>query len=114
MIKNPQPVAFVRQANIAHGSQQVNNAFVQREEHAFAEKTRDQQHKSLESLNDKRLDNGAENQQATLIQTGNHDVIAGPRRVAGKASVSQNTYKGRHAAFTAKIARLLYKQKQST
>ena len=25
-IKNPQPVAFVRQANIAHGPQQVNNA----------------------------------------------------------------------------------------
>jgi hypothetical protein len=24
-IKNPQPVAFVRQANIAHGPQQVNN-----------------------------------------------------------------------------------------
>ena len=25
-VKNPQPVAFVRQANIAHGPQQVNNA----------------------------------------------------------------------------------------
>jgi hypothetical protein len=25
-IKNPQPVAFVRQANIAHGPQQVNNS----------------------------------------------------------------------------------------
>ena len=26
VIKNPQPVAFVRQANIANGPQQVNNA----------------------------------------------------------------------------------------
>jgi hypothetical protein len=27
-IKNPQPVAFVRQANIAHGQQQVNNGMM--------------------------------------------------------------------------------------
>ena len=36
-IKNPQPVAFVRQANIAHGPQQVNNgaaADVSRAEHS--------------------------------------------------------------------------------
>ena len=61
MIKNPQPVAFVRQANIAHGSQQVNNACLQPEEHSRTGKTDNSQNNLLESLSDKRLDIGAEN-----------------------------------------------------
>lgn len=61
MIKNPQPVAFVRQANIAHGPQQVNNAALQPEEHSCTGKTENPQKNLLESLSDKRLDTGAEN-----------------------------------------------------
>jgi hypothetical protein len=59
-IKNPQPVAFVRQANIAHGPQQVNNGRVDTDEISRAEKNKSQQNELLESLSDKRLDTGAE------------------------------------------------------
>lgn len=61
MMKNPQPVAFVRQANIAHGSQQVNNACLQPEEHSRTGKTDNSQNNLLESLSEKRLGTGAEN-----------------------------------------------------
>ena len=61
MIKNPQPVAFVRQANIAHGPQQVNNAGLQPKEHLLTGKTENPQKNLLESVCDKRLDIGAEN-----------------------------------------------------
>jgi hypothetical protein len=61
VIKNPQPVAFVRQANIAHGPQQVNYGMAQTSEVSRAEKNTNQQNKLLESLSDKRLDTGAEN-----------------------------------------------------
>ena len=61
IIKNPQPVAFVRQANIAHGPQQVNNATRQTEENSRAGNIENSQNNLLESLSDKRLDIGAEN-----------------------------------------------------
>ena len=61
MIKNPQPVAFVRQANIAHGPQQVNNASLQAEEHSRPRTIDNSQNNLLESLSDKRLDIGTEN-----------------------------------------------------
>jgi hypothetical protein len=48
-IKNPSPVAFVRQANIAHGPQQVNNG-------SRAEETENQQNKLLEAVDGERLD----------------------------------------------------------
>lgn len=55
VIKNP-PVAFVRQANIAHGPQQVNNRPFQPEEPSRARETRIQQNKLLEEQNGERLD----------------------------------------------------------
>ena len=55
-IKNPQPVAFVRQANIAHGPQQVNNGPAQPGEPSRAAKTENQQNKLLEAENGERLD----------------------------------------------------------
>ena len=61
MMKNPQPMAFVRQANIAHGPQQVNNATLQAEEHSRAGSIENSQNNLLESLSDKRLDIAAEN-----------------------------------------------------
>jgi hypothetical protein len=48
VIKNPQPVAFVRQANIAHGPQQVNNRSFQLEESSRARETGIRQNKLLE------------------------------------------------------------------
>jgi len=58
MIKNPQPVAFVRQANIAHGPQQVNNAPAQPGESSRARESENQQNKLLEAQNGERLEFG--------------------------------------------------------
>lgn len=61
-IKNPQPVAFVKQANISHGPQQVNNgrAFAtSTRERACARETENQQNELLEHNDGKRLDAGA-------------------------------------------------------
>jgi hypothetical protein len=51
-IKNPSHVAFVRQANIANGPQQVNNG-------PRAEETENQQNKLLETVDGERLDTRA-------------------------------------------------------
>lgn len=54
-IKNPRPVAFVKQANIAHGPQQVNNGAMPAVD-ARAEKSEPQQNELLEcSKNDEWL-----------------------------------------------------------
>lgn len=55
-IKNPQPVAFVRQANIAHGPQQVNNGLAANTAHA--EKSENQPNKVLGHQHGERLDFG--------------------------------------------------------
>ena len=53
-IKNPQPVAFVRQANIAHGPQQVNNT--EAATPSRAEESKNQPNKVLENQHGKRMD----------------------------------------------------------
>lgn len=55
-IKNPQPVAFVKQANIAHGPQQVNNGAAAGGSRAG--KTENQPNKVLEHQHGERLDFG--------------------------------------------------------
>ena len=55
-IKNPQPVAFVRQANISHGPQQVNNAGTA--ETPRAGDSKNQPNKVLEHQHGERLDFG--------------------------------------------------------
>jgi hypothetical protein len=59
-IKNPKPVAFVQQANIAHGPQQVNNEAAQPSHASRARETEKQPNKLLETSNDNRLDSGAQ------------------------------------------------------
>jgi hypothetical protein len=60
-IKNPKPVAFVQQANIAHGPQQVNNGTVAPPaEPSRAGESEKPPNKLLESRDDQRLDTGAE------------------------------------------------------
>lgn len=54
-IKNPAPVAFVRQANIAHGPQQVNNATPAQP--SRARESQNQPSKLLEQQSEERLDN---------------------------------------------------------
>lgn len=55
-IKNPQPVAFVRQANIAHGPQQVNNAPTPVPETSRAWESENQPNRLLEQQHGERLD----------------------------------------------------------
>lgn len=55
-IKNPQPVAFVRQANIAHGPQQVNNGATSAESVPRAREMEKAQNKVLEHQDGGRLD----------------------------------------------------------
>jgi len=56
-MKNPQPVAFVKQANITSGPQQVNNgAIYAPDSHAHAAKNEFQQNELLEQNADEQLD----------------------------------------------------------
>ena len=59
-IKNPRQVAFVKQANIAHGPQQVNNGAAQGEALARAGKTAIQSNELLGVNNGERLDTRAQ------------------------------------------------------
>lgn len=69
-IKNPRPVSFVQQANIAHGPQQVNNGAGTQAStqgthppaHAHAEKTEAAQNELLEHQHGNYLDTGAQGQ----------------------------------------------------
>ena len=59
-IKNPRAVAFVRQANIAHGPQQVNNGTVASQDAPTrAEKSENQSIELLGASDGKRLDTEA-------------------------------------------------------
>lgn len=70
-IKNPQPVAFVKQANIAHGPQQVNNGrsfATDTRQRACAQETENQQNELLEHNDGKRLDPGETGTPGTVDQ----------------------------------------------
>ncbi len=56
-IKNPQPVAFIRQANVAH-NQQINNVPAPGTDQPHAEKSKKRRNKLLERQHAKRLDSG--------------------------------------------------------
>jgi hypothetical protein len=57
VIKNPAPVTFVRQANVAHGPQQVNNGVQPPPDQASrAEKSENRPNKLLEQQHGERLD----------------------------------------------------------
>ena len=58
LIKNPPNLAFVKQANIAHGPQQVNNATPPPGDSSRVRETENLQNKVLEAQDGKRLDAG--------------------------------------------------------
>lgn len=64
VVKNPPAVAFVRQANIANGPQQINNTGgkSQQPDTSRARETENQPNKLLEDHNGERLDIGTEGQ----------------------------------------------------
>jgi hypothetical protein len=59
-MKNPRPVAFVQQANISNGPQQVNNGLSNASSPARAEENAHQPNKLLEAIDGKWLDAGAQ------------------------------------------------------
>ena len=58
IVRNPPSVAFVRQANIAHGPQQVNNGVSAEAKASHARETENLQNKLLEARHGERLDTG--------------------------------------------------------
>jgi len=59
-IKNPRPVAFVKQANIAHGPQQVNNSDRSAASASRTESVTTSQNELLEAHHEQRLDTRAQ------------------------------------------------------
>lgn len=81
-MKNPPMVGYVRQANIARGHQQVNNAPSTAGDNSRARENTDVQNKLLEESDDQRLDIGAEG------AAGGVDPAMAP---LGKVDRSENT-----------------------
>ena len=77
-LKYPRQATFVKQANIAHGPQQVNNGIAAPDGLAHAEKTQPEQNKLLEESSYGRtyLDNGA-----APKATGSHQAVAAVDKV---------------------------------
>lgn len=59
-MKNPRPIAFVKQANIAHGPQQINNGAEVPGTYARAEQNESAPNQLLEASDGERLDFGAQ------------------------------------------------------
>ena len=98
-IKNPSSVAFVRQANIAHGPQQVNNGVPPP---LRAGESEIEPNKLLEATHGERLDTGT----ASAAGRANQDLAAvgalnGSRSAEGKAKAGRNAYKGRTRSLLA-------------
>lgn len=84
-LKNPQPVAFVKQANFANGPQQVNNGDnFATSTHARAEKNQNQPNELLEDIPNEQLDSrtpSATSRADTAVETlGKIDGAANCRR----------------------------------
>jgi hypothetical protein len=107
-IKNPTPVAIVRQANIANGPQQVNNAPT-----PVAEASRGGNLKiSQTNYWSNRAMNGwtAERcrRQSALIHLWRPwEKSTGPQTVSGKTHVAGNAFKGGTRALLRQLAKLL-------
>jgi hypothetical protein len=101
-LKYPRQVAFVKQANISHGPQQVNNGIGRATDpRTHAEENGLQQNKLLEDQRNGRtyLDTGATRTPSRgdpALETV--DAVNGTKSVRGKAKVSGNAYTGSHWA----------------
>ncbi len=107
-IKNPKPVAFVRQANISNGPQQVNNGGTASAEPSRGENSKNQQSELLEQSDGERLEFGAKDAAVganTPLKPWERST--GPRTMAGKGKVARNAYKGAIRAQLRVLARLL-------
>ena len=109
-MKNP-PVVFVRQANIAHGPQQVNNHAAPALAHA--EKFENPQTELLENDHGQRLDTGA-----TAAASGSNqametvEAIHRPTKQRRKAKSSRNVWKGATRALMRRVAKALAEHRE--
>ena len=92
VVKNPPSVAFVRQANIAHGPQQVNNA-----PRAGAEASRARE---------------SQNRPNELLEQHHNGSSTGPRTAEGKAEVARNAYRGGVRSLLRSLARVMRQQRE--
>ena len=113
-IKNPRPVAFVRQANISNGPQQINNGQTDpnfrthTRAHAGAGDIENPQSKLLEAKQNEWMDTGAAARQAALIQRWKPwERSTGPTTEEGKARVAGNACKGGERQLMRALAKLL-------
>jgi len=110
-MKNPHPFAFVKQANIANGPQQVNNGASVSNARAVAPagEIQSEQSKRLEAPIGEWLDTPERRaRQAELIRTWRPwEKSTGPRTKAGKARVARNPWKGGVREVLRDLARAL-------
>ncbi|MBI2783955.1 MAG: hypothetical protein HYX64_07760 [Gammaproteobacteria bacterium] len=105
-MKNPKAIAFVRQANIANGPQQVNNGT-----HAHAGEKPTPQPELLERQHGEWMDSGATSATSTAHQEWRPwEQSTGPRSEAGKAVASRNGWKGGERPMLRELARILREQ----
>ena len=93
-IKNPSHVAFVRQANIANGPQQVNNGIAADAPRAVENVIQPSKLLEGERIGE-RMDTGAKSKAGGVIRNWEPwKRSTGPRTQAGKTTVGRNAYKG--------------------
>jgi hypothetical protein len=111
VLKNPPGIAFVRQANIAHGPQQINNKNFETSTRARAQargnlKIRQTNYWSKAMANGWAAERKA--RQAALIQGWKPwERSTGPKTTEGKTRVARNAYKGGIRVELRALARLL-------
>lgn len=112
LIKNPPPVTFVRQANVAHGPQQVNNGAQPPTEASRARESENQPNKLLEQQHGQRWTAERCRRQSELIQRWKPwKKSTGPRTRKGRARVARNAYKGGTRTVLRGLARALRAQR---
>ncbi len=112
-MKNPPMMGYVRQANIAHGHQQVNNAPSIAGDTSRTRENADLQSKLLEENYGERLDIG----EAGAADGANPEMApreksTGPKTPEGKAKVAQNAYKGGTWRVLRELARAMRDQRK--
>jgi hypothetical protein len=106
-------MGYVRQANIAHGPQQVNNGTC--DDTPRTQENQNSQNKLMEQKDGERLDIGTTSMasQAKLIQQWRPwERSTGPKTKTGKEKISQNAYKGSTRKQLRELAAALREQRR--
>jgi hypothetical protein len=112
-MKNPKPVAFVQQANIAHGPQQVNNGLNKDETSRARESEISRANYWSSNAMNGWTEERRRRQGAAIRRWKPWERSTGPRSAAGKARVARNTYSGATRTLLRELARALRQQRES-